>query len=78
MKPLSPCKTPALYTANQIAKIINRSTRSVLDAIRRLNIQATGTTGHFDLYAPEVIETVRCAMRAPNQTDKPTTTSTGA
>jgi hypothetical protein len=78
MKPLPPRKTPALYTANQIAKEINRSSRSVLDCIRRLNIQAKGTTGHFDLYAPEVIETVRSAMRAPNQTEKPITTSTGA
>lgn len=77
MKPLPPPKTASLCTANQIATKINRSTRSVIDALRRLNVHPVSSTGHFDLYAPEVIETVRSAMRAPNKTEKPTT-STGA
>lgn len=77
MKPLPQLKTPPLFTANQIAKRLNRSTRSVIDALRRLNVHPQSSTGHFDLYAPEVIETLRSAMRAPNKTEKPTT-STGA
>ena len=73
MKPSPPCKTPKLLTANQIANLIQRSTRGVMNTIERLNIHPQSGNGHFKLYAPEVTEKVRAAMRAPNKAEKPST-----
>lgn len=77
MKPATPCKKTTLVTANKIAKILNRSTRGVMNTIERLNIHPQSGNGHFNLYDPEVIDKVQAAMRAPNKTEEPAT-STGA
>lgn len=56
-----------LVTANAIAKELNRTTRAVIDAIHREGIAPVSVSGQMKLYAPETIEMVRSAMRAPNK-----------
>lgn len=65
--PPAPGNPNELVTANAIAKRIQRAPRSVLAALRRLNIQAEASQGKFLLYHPDVIEKVRTSMRKPNR-----------
>lgn len=57
---------PELISSNGIARAIGRSTRGVIDALVRLEIEPEHTLPGVTLYRKDVIETVREAMRAPN------------
>ncbi len=68
MKPASTSTAPAvLLNANQIAIELGRQPSSVIDKIASLGIAPSHQSGKRRFYSPEVLETLRDAMRAPNR-----------
>ena len=63
MKPVDTPNEQNVMTAGAMARILNRSTLGVMNALKRLNIGPDLVLGRISYYPKSAVETLRAEMR---------------